>query len=39
MDDHVGKPISPRELLTKIVMWGEAREDAREGLATDGAQA
>jgi len=23
MDDHVGKPINPRELLTKIAQWGE----------------
>ncbi|WP_454714647.1 ATP-binding protein [Caulobacter segnis] len=42
MDDHVGKPINPRELLLKIALWGEAREDgqtAPAGRATDGVQA
>jgi signal transduction histidine kinase len=27
MDDHVGKPISPRELLLKIALWSEGRPD------------
>ena len=29
MDDHVGKPINPRELLLKIALWGEARAEER----------
>ncbi|KQV56304.1 MULTISPECIES: PAS domain-containing hybrid sensor histidine kinase/response regulator [unclassified Caulobacter] len=36
MDDHVGKPISPRELLLKIALWSEGRPD--EPMA-NGAQA
>nr|WP_295109436.1 PAS domain-containing hybrid sensor histidine kinase/response regulator [uncultured Caulobacter sp.] len=42
MDDHVGKPINPRELLLKIAQWGDARDDGRAkpaGRATDGVQA
>ena len=42
MDDHVGKPINPRELLLKIALWGEGRDDkqaAPAGRATDGLQA
>ncbi|HWT51784.1 MAG TPA: hypothetical protein VN113_06350, partial [Caulobacter sp.] len=23
MDDHVGKPINPRELLLKLALWGD----------------
>lgn len=29
MDDHIGKPISPRELLLKVVLWSEGRGDDR----------
>jgi signal transduction histidine kinase len=29
MDDHVGKPISPRELLLKIAQWGDGRGEGR----------
>jgi signal transduction histidine kinase/CheY-like chemotaxis protein len=36
MDDHVGKPINPRELLTKIAQWGD-RDVARERRAAVGA--
>ncbi|WP_184717536.1 PAS domain-containing hybrid sensor histidine kinase/response regulator [Caulobacter sp.] len=25
MDDHVGKPISPRDLLSKVAAWGDTR--------------
>ncbi|WP_454758982.1 ATP-binding protein [Caulobacter segnis] len=42
MDDHVGKPINPRELLLKIALWSEGRDDgqaAPAGRATDGVQA
>ncbi len=42
MDDHVGKPINPRELLLKIALWGEKRADGQgtpSGRATDGRQA
>ena len=39
MDDHVGKPISPRELLTKITLWSEGRPDQRSERGTDGALA
>jgi CheY-like chemotaxis protein len=38
MDDHVGKPINPRELLTKIAQWGEPARRAvaeRERAAPD----
>ncbi len=27
MDDHVGKPISPRELLLKIALWADGRQN------------
>jgi signal transduction histidine kinase/CheY-like chemotaxis protein len=27
MDDHVGKPINPRELLLKIALWSDGRPD------------
>jgi signal transduction histidine kinase len=36
MDEHVGKPISPRELLLKIALWSQGRPD--EPMA-NGAQA
>ena len=28
MDDHIGKPIAPSELITKIAHWTAAREPA-----------
>ena len=39
MDDHVGKPIDPRELLTRVAQWGDqARRrvagDALKGLSS-----
>jgi signal transduction histidine kinase/CheY-like chemotaxis protein len=37
MDDHVGKPISPRELLLKIALWGDAARAT--GHADDSIQA
>jgi signal transduction histidine kinase len=33
MDDHVGKPISPRELLLKVALWSEDRLDGRSAPA------
>lgn len=33
MDDHVGKPISPRELLLKVALWSEGRFDGRSAPA------
>jgi len=42
MDDHVGKPINPRELLLKIALWSEGRTVGQGALgerATDGQQA
>ena len=29
MDDHVGKPINPRELLLKIALWSDDHVDGR----------
>jgi CheY-like chemotaxis protein len=37
MDDHVGKPINPRELLTKIAVWSEGRPEPYGERAADGA--
>ena len=28
MDDHIGKPINPTELLTKVAMWCAAGAEA-----------
>jgi CheY-like chemotaxis protein len=34
MDDHIGKPIKPVELLTKVMMWTSAEPfEADEDLA------
>jgi len=33
MDDHVGKPISPRELLLKVALWSDGRVDGRSAPA------
>ena len=35
MDDYVGKPISPRELLLKITLWADGREARGAGPALD----
>jgi signal transduction histidine kinase/CheY-like chemotaxis protein len=40
MDDHVGKPINPRELLMKIDLWADGRPDVAEtGASREGAPA
>jgi signal transduction histidine kinase/CheY-like chemotaxis protein len=39
MDDHVGKPINPRELLLKIALWGQDDRVALADRTLDGAQA
>jgi CheY-like chemotaxis protein len=40
MDDHVGKPISPRELLLKIALWADGRlDEAPDERNLDGVQA
>ncbi|MET3667797.1 ATP-binding protein [Caulobacter sp. 1776] len=40
MDDHVGKPISPRDLLLKIALWSEGRaEPVPAERVMDGGQA
>lgn len=33
MNDHVGKPISPRELLTKVAHWTSSDADPHTGFA------
>jgi CheY-like chemotaxis protein len=30
MNDHIGKPISPQELLTKIAFWGAQAAEAEQ---------
>jgi signal transduction histidine kinase len=39
MDDHVGKPIDPRELLLKIGLWSEVRSRGQAAPAMDGVSA
>lgn len=39
MDDHVGKPINPRELLLKIALWSRDDLVRTADRALDGAQA
>lgn len=40
MDDHVGKPINPRELLLKVSLWGDGRgRKLADGATLDGARA
>jgi len=39
MDDHVGKPISPRDLLLKIAQWSDERPAPAGRAASDGLQA
>ena len=33
MDDHIGKPIDTRELLTKVVRWTQERSHAADAAA------
>jgi CheY-like chemotaxis protein len=35
MDDYIAKPINPRELIEKVIKWGETRQQSGFAVADE----